>query len=74
MIDEDTPFTDYMAVLGGLSLYDQYYIEPRLKLAWRNQIADFERWFSMSHFASHFAGTETMANRVIGPLYRAGDR
>jgi hypothetical protein len=74
MLDEDTPFTDYMAVLGGLSLYDQYYITPRLKLAWRNQIADFERWFSMSHFASHFAGTETMANRIIGAVYRSGDR
>jgi len=74
MLDEDTPLTDYMAVLGGLSLYDQYYVEPRLKLAWRNQIADFERWFSMSHFASHFAGTETMANRVIGAVYRSSDR
>lgn len=74
MLDEETTYTDYMAVLSGLSLADRYYSSNRIKLAWRNQIAAFESWLSPAAFASHAAGTDTLANKVIGSLMRAGSR
>lgn len=74
MLDEDNLYTDYMKVLSGLSLADQYYFTPRLKLAWRQQVAAFESWTSPARWASHMAGTDTTANRLIGAFMRETTR
>jgi len=56
--DEDSALTDYMSILSGQSLYDQYYLAPRLRLAWRETMAAFETWTSPARRANWFAGTE----------------
>jgi len=55
--DEDTAIGDYLNTLSGLSLYDQYYISPRIKLAWAKTVQNFESWTSKSHMANWAAGT-----------------
>lgn len=57
MFDEDTAMSDYMAVLGGLDLYDSLYAKQKMRLAWRRQLADIKSWSRPSQFASYFAGS-----------------
>jgi hypothetical protein len=72
MLDEDTALTDYMAAITGVSLYDQYYFMPKLRLAWANQMADFKSWASPSQFASAFSGTST--GRLMSAFYMGTSR
>lgn len=72
MFDEDTVLTDYLATLGGVSLYDQYYFMPKLRIAWANQMADFKSWASPSQFASSFAGTAP--GRLMSAFYTGTSR
>jgi hypothetical protein len=72
MFDEDTVASDYMAALGGLRLYDQFYFVPKMRLAWRNQMADISTWMSPSSWANYFAGTE--AGNVLKSVYRGTAR
>jgi hypothetical protein len=52
LFDGDTPFADYMAVLGGLGLADQIYSMRRFKLNLTMQMAQWRSWYSPSHYAS----------------------
>lgn len=63
IIDEDTTYTDYLAAITGVSLYDQYYLVPRLRLLLAQQMAANESTFEPS----------TIINRLfnIGPLHYA---
>jgi hypothetical protein len=72
MFDEDTVASDYMAALGGLRLYDQFYFVPKMRLAWRNQMADISTWMSPSSWANYFAGTE--AGNILKSVYRGTAR
>lgn len=72
MFDEDTVLTDYLASLGAVSLYDQYYFLPKLRIAWANQMADFKAWASPSQFASAFAGSGP--GRLMSAFYTGTSR
>lgn len=55
--DDDNLFTDYMAVLGGLSLADQIYPINKLRLRKAQRAAAWEQWKSPAYHANWMAGT-----------------
>lgn len=54
---EDNSYSDYMAVLGGLSLADQIYWTQKWKLNVSKHILDNKAWRSPAQFASMIIGT-----------------
>jgi hypothetical protein len=66
--DEDTVFTDYMAVLGGMGLADQIYAWRKYKLNLTKTMANFSTWSSWAHWAS-WAGN-TPPGRLISMVYK----
>jgi hypothetical protein len=70
--DEETVFSDYMAILSGMSLNDQIYPLRKLKLNLTRKMAAFEAWKSPAHIAS-FIG-DTFPARMVGAFYRGTDR
>jgi hypothetical protein len=52
LFDDDSTFTDYMAVLGSLSLNEQIYSMDRLKLRLTRTMANMNTWFSAAHTAN----------------------
>jgi hypothetical protein len=52
LFDDDTTFTDYMAILGSLSLNEQIYSLDRLKLSLTRSMANMNTWFSAAHTAN----------------------
>lgn len=66
--DEDTPFTDYMAVLGGMGLSDQIYSWRKFKLNLTKTMANFDTWKSWAHWAS-WAGN-TPPGRLVSMIYK----
>lgn len=72
VFDDDTVFSDYMAVLGGMGLADQIYSIRKLKLNLTRKLADFERWTSPAFYAS-FVG-DTPPARLISAFYKGVDR
>jgi hypothetical protein len=69
---QDTIFSDYMAVLAGMSLPDQIYGMNNLKLNLTRKMADFESWKSPSHMAS-FLGS-TLPGQLFSAFYRGTDK
>ncbi len=55
--DDDNTFTDYMAVLGGLSLSDQIYPINKLRLKRLKRAAAWESWKSPAYHANWMVGT-----------------
>ena len=55
--DDDNAFTDYMAVLGSLTMVDQVSRYRQWKLRLTQQAAKFNAWKSAGHFASWMGGT-----------------
>lgn len=68
VFDEDTMFSDYMAVLSGMGMQDQIYFSKRLKLSLTRKMADFSSYFSASHFAMYVGGTDI--GRLASGVYR----
>lgn len=66
--DEDTIFTDYMAVLGGMGLADQIYPWRKYKLNLTRSMTNFKTWASWAHFAS-WAGNTPPA-RLASMMYK----
>ena len=66
--DEDTVFTDYMAVLGGMGLSDQIYAWRKYKLNLTKTMANFSTWASWAHWAS-WAGN-TPPGRLMSMVYK----
>jgi hypothetical protein len=55
--DDDNAYTDYMAVLGSLTMIDQVSPTRKWKLRMTNQIQNFNSWKSAQHAASWAGGT-----------------
>lgn len=55
--DDDNTFTDYMAVLGGLSLADQIYPVNKLRLRSALRKAEWQKMNSPAYHANWMAGT-----------------
>jgi hypothetical protein len=72
MFDEDTAATDYLAALGGLGLYEQYYVKPRISLAVAKTLGEWKNYISPGHWASRFAGS--WSGRSLSAVFRASSR
>lgn len=72
VFDDETIFTDYMAVLSGLGLSDQIYPSRKMKLNWTRTMENWDSFFSTSHFAS-FVG-DTPPGRLFSAFYKGTSR
>lgn len=71
-IDDDNTYTDYMAVLGGLTLTDQTLPFRRLRLNITREMTKYRTYISPSHVGNWaFNG---LTGRTISMLYRGTDR
>lgn len=72
LMAEDTAFNDYLAVLGGLGLDDQRYLNNRLKLTVTKSMVRFRRWTSPARWASWYGGTlpGKLMNDITQQVYR----
>lgn len=52
VFDDDTAFSDYMAVLAGMGVADQIYAWRKFKLNLTRQMVNWRSFYSKSHFAS----------------------
>lgn len=76
VFDEDNMFSDYMAVLGNLSLADQTYPLRKLALALTRKREQYDTFFTKAHFANamdNFWPTR-VAGQVTGFFMRATER
>ena len=67
VFDDDTSFTDYMSVLGSLSLQEQIYTGERLKTALTRLSTEFKSWRSPARLAM-LAG-DTTVGRIASLFY-----
>jgi hypothetical protein len=70
--DDDNAFTDYMAVLGSLSLSDQIYPMNKLKLNLTRRMSAWEQWKSPAYQANWTMGT--FPGRVISAMSHVSER
>jgi len=70
--DDENMLTDYLALLGGLSLQDQTSAGRRLKLAITRQMVAGKNWIAPSRIGVHAMGSKP--GRLISILYRGSDR
>lgn len=70
--DDDNLFTDYMAVLGSLSLADQIYPTNKLRLRRALRRANWEQWKSPAHLANWMIGT--LPGRIASTIAHTTDR
>lgn len=70
--DDDNPFTDYLAVLGGLTLTEQTYPFRKLRLRLTREMTRYHSAISPSRIGTWaFNGT---TGRALSLLYRGTDR
>lgn len=72
IFDDQSAFSDYMAILSAMGLSDQIYAWKRFKLNVTRALADSNTFFDKAHMAS-FLGN-TMPGRLMGMFYRGIDR
>lgn len=68
VFDDDTVFTDYMAVLSGMSLEEQIYTFKRLKLNLTLIKANWQSYLSPAQFANMLG--DTAVPRLLSGLYK----
>lgn len=72
MFDDDNAYTDYMAVLGGLSLTDQIYPTNKLRIRRANMMANWEQWKSPAYHANWLMGSTP--GRLLAMMTKGTDR
>lgn len=70
--DDDTSFSDYMAILGSMSMADQIYTFRKLKLNLTRKMTDWDTWASAPHFIS-FLG-ESGVGRLASAFFKGTAR
>jgi hypothetical protein len=70
--DDDTVFSDYMAILAGLGMQDQIYTARKLKMNLTKQMVAWQSWSSPSHFAS-FVG-DLFPARLVSTVFKGSVR
>lgn len=70
--DDETTFSDYLAVLGNMGLADQIYTYRRMKLQLTRSMTNLKSFFSAAHYAS-FVG-DTIPARMISAIYKGTER
>ena len=68
IFDEDSLYSDYLAVLSGMSLSEQIYQLKKFKRNLTKTLADWDNWTSAANFAS-FAG-DSIPGRLANTLYK----
>jgi len=72
---DDNTFTDYMAVLAGMGLADQIYALRKLKLNLTRQMAQWNTFFSVSHFANWMGDNSFIPpSKLMSAWYRGTGR
>ncbi len=72
LFDEDNNFTDYMAILGGLGLAEQYYPSSRWRLRANKLAVNFRSYTSMENFLM-WSIDSTIPGGVISALSGRGN-
>lgn len=72
IFDEDTVFTDYMAVLAGMEVTDQIYGWRKFKNNLTKVMTNWETWLSPAHFASFVGDTTPM--RTVSAVFKGTAR
>jgi len=72
IFDDDSAFTDYMAVLGSLGLAEQFYPIQKLKRNWVTAAQEFEKYTSPAFYAQQAAAS--LPGRVLSAAYRSTGR
>lgn len=67
LFDDDTVFSDYMAVLGSLTLNEQTYPVEKLRLRLTRTMSNLNTWFSTAHFAQWVGNLAPL--QLIGAFY-----
>lgn len=57
LFNDDSTFTDYMATLTGLGLYDQIYAMRKMKLNFYRNVLNWESWLSPAQLGNYFGGS-----------------
>ena len=68
IFDEDSLYSDYLAVLSGMSLSEQIYQLKKFKRNLTKTLADWDNWTSAANFAS-FAG-DSVPGRLASIFYK----
>jgi hypothetical protein len=68
LFNEDTNFTDYMAVLAGLGLPEQFYRRPNLIRQWHLSRANWDAWFSMTNFYANFVHGDFLPGNLMNAV------
>lgn len=68
IFDEDSLYSDYLAVLSGMSLSEQIYQLKKFKRNLTKTLADWDNWTSAANFAS-FAG-DSIPGRLATIFYK----
>jgi hypothetical protein len=72
MYSDDSIFSDYMAILGGLTFQDQVYTFRKWSIALEKTKLDYEMAKSPYHWALMVNGS--LPGRIISGLVRGTDR
>lgn len=70
--DDDNAFSDYLAVLGSLSLADQIYPTNKLRLRRALRMAEFNKWKSPAYYSNWMVGTDL--GQFVTAVTRATER
>jgi hypothetical protein len=73
LFDEQSKYSDYMAVLGGMGLSDQIYPMNRVKLNLTRKVAEWKSWTSPAKWGSMLANT-SVPGRLMSAFARTTDR
>jgi hypothetical protein len=73
IFDDDTIYTDYMAVLSAMDLKDQIYVWPKFKNNLTRALAKWDTWTSPAYYAS-FLGSGTTLGRLMSVVYKGTAR
>ena len=57
MFEDETPFTDYMATLAGLDVWEQFYSSQKLKRRFATNWVNMKSAWQPSNMAAHVANT-----------------
>jgi len=72
LFDDDSAYTDYLAVLGGLSLHDQVYPWEKFKRNLSGIFVEFDKYTSPAYHASNFAAA--LPGRILSAVAKTTTR
>lgn len=67
--DDDTVYSDYLAVLAGMGVNDQIYTSRKLKLALTRKLMNWKSWSSISNMSSYM-GDLVIPGRLASLFYK----